>query len=321
MDKKYQVFISSTYMDLKEIRAFTYMSILEMGHIPVGLDTFDVQKDYTTEKYTAKYIDTCEFVILIIGERYGSISQTEKSYVEEEYIYSISQSKPILCFLKSNYKKIDDDKYQMFVKKILSNQLVVLWDDINDFKNKFVQSILKFLVSFSPSTYWIKTSKVVDGEKQDYLKGLETLLGSKANDKNSDILGLMLHNLREIEEFYSLTKSQAKRAFYLSVGMCISGFLLFTFASVLSLLWKENLFALLTALGGVVVEVIAGTSLFVYKRSLEQLNFYYSSLHDNERFLSLINISEKTVCKDDLYTKIVESELERFKLHDGKNME
>ena len=82
MDRKYQVFISSTYMDLKEIRAFTYMSILEMGHIPVGLDIFNVQKNYTTEKYTAKYIDTCEFVVMIIGERYGSISLTDRSYVE-----------------------------------------------------------------------------------------------------------------------------------------------------------------------------------------------------------------------------------------------
>lgn len=241
MDRKYQVFISSTYMDLKEIRAFTYMSILEMGHIPVGLDIFNVQKNYTTEKYTAKYIDTCEFVVMIIGERYGSISLTDRSYVEEEYVYSLSKSKSVLCFLKSNYNKVDDEKYQKFVKRILNNQLVILWDDIDDFKNKFVQSISKFLASFSPSTYWIKSSKIIGDEKQDYLKGLETLLGSKANEENSDILGLMLHNLREIEEFYSLTKSQAKRAFYLSVGMCIAGFLLFTFASVLSLIWKENL--------------------------------------------------------------------------------
>ncbi len=319
MDRKYQVFISSTYMDLNEVRMFAYMSILELGHIPVSLNMFDVQKDYTMEKYIAKYIDACEFVILIVGERYGSISQTNKSYVEEEYIYSISKSKPVLCFLKSNYEKVEDGKYQNFVMRILSNQVVVLWDDINDFKNKFVQNISRFLVGFSPSTYWIKTSKVIDGEKQNYLKGLETLLGSNTNGENSDILGLMLHNLREIEEFYSLTKGQAKRAFYLSVGMCISGFLLFAFASVLSFLWKENLFALLTALGGVVVEVIAGTSLLVYKRSLEQLNFYYSSLHDNERFLSLIKISEKTDCKDVLYTKIVESELERFKFYDDKS--
>ena len=241
MDKKFQVFISSTYTDLKEIRAFTYMSILELGHIPVGLDIIGVQKDYTTEKYIAKYIDACEFVILIIGERYGSISKEDKSYVEEEYIYSISKNKPILCFLKSDYKKVEDDKYQKFVKKVMNGRVVFLWDDINDFKSVFARSMSQFLLSFSPSTYWIKTSKVIDGEKQNYLKGLETLLGSNANDENSDILGLMLHNLQEIEEFYSLTKSQAKRAFYLSVGMCISGFLLFAFASVLSLVWKENL--------------------------------------------------------------------------------
>lgn len=255
---------------------------------------------------------------MIVGERYGRITKTDKSYVEEEYIYSLSKNKPVLCFIKSNYKQVDNEIYQQFIKQILDNQRVILWDDKNDFKNKFVQSISKFLVSFNPSTYWIKTSKVIEGEKQNSLKGLETLLGSSANDENSDILGLMLHNLREIEEFYSLTKEQAKRAFCLSVGMCISGFLLFAFSSVLSLLWKENLFALLTALGGVVVEVVAGTSLFVYKRSLEQLSFYYSSLHDNERFLSLIKISEKTACKDVLYTKIVESELEKLKLHDDK---
>ena len=32
MDKKYQMFISSTFMDLKEIRATAFMTILEMGH-------------------------------------------------------------------------------------------------------------------------------------------------------------------------------------------------------------------------------------------------------------------------------------------------
>lgn len=94
--------------------------------------------------------------------------------------------------------------------------------------------------------------------------------------------------------------------------MCIAGFVLFAGASVPSLVWKENLFALLTALGGGVVKIIAGTSLLVYRKSLEQQN-YYSSLHNNERFLPLINISNKTGCKDELLTKIVSSELERIK--------
>lgn len=129
----------------------------------------------------------------------------------------------------------------------------------------------------------------------------------------------MLYNLKEIREFYTLAKNQAKKSFNLAVGMCIAGFMLFAASSACVLIWKESLFALLSALGGVVVEIIAGTSLFVYKRSLLQLNYYYTSLHDNERFLSLINIASKE--KEEhlngmLIYHIVTSELERLQLQD-----
>ncbi|HDZ8843871.1 TPA: DUF4062 domain-containing protein [Aeromonas dhakensis] len=40
MDKKYQVFISSTYEDLKDEREQVIKSVLEMGHIPVGMEMF-----------------------------------------------------------------------------------------------------------------------------------------------------------------------------------------------------------------------------------------------------------------------------------------
>lgn len=316
MDKKYQIFISSTYIDLKEIRSIAITTILEMGHIPVGLDLFQVGDDFSTEKYVSKYIDPSQIIIFIIGDRYGSISKSGKSFVEEEYLYAISKNKKILFFVNSQYRKVDDPNYQKFVKGILENNLVVLWDDKNDFKIKLISNLSQILTNYPPTTYWAKTSSAVDINKDDYLSNLQTLLGSNVDEENSDILGLMLHNLKEIGEFYVLTKEQAKKSFHLSVGMCIAGFILFAGASVLSLVWKENLFALLTALGGVVVEVIAGTSLLVYKKSLEQLNYYYSSLHNNERFLSLINISNKTNCKDELLTKIVVSELERLKQPD-----
>lgn len=316
MDKKYQIFISSTYMDLREIRSIAYSTILEMGHIPVGLDIFQVSDDYSTEKYVSKYIDSSQIIIIIIGDRYGSISKSGKSFVEEEYLYSVSKNKKVLFFINSHHRKVDDPNYQKFVNSILEKNLVVFWDNKDDFKIKLMSNISQVLTNYPPSTYWAKTSSAVNINGDDYLGNLRTLLGSNIDEENVDILGLMLHNLKEIGEFYVLTKEQAKKSFHLSVGMCVAGFVLFAGASVLSLVWKENLFALLTALGGVVVEVIAGTSLLVYRKSLEQLNYYYSSLHNNERFLSLINISSKTNCKDELLTKIVDSELERLKQPD-----
>lgn len=310
MEKKYQIFISSTYMDLKEIRSIAFTTILEMGHIPVGLDIF---KTPTTEKYVSKYIDASQLIVVIIGNRYGSIAESGKSYVEEESMYALSKNKKVLFFVNSQHRKVDDPNYQRFIQNILHNNLVTFWDDEIDFRVKLVSNVLQTLTNFPPNTYWIKSSSDLD-TSDNYLSNLKTLLSSNVDEENVDILGLMLHNLKEMGEFYVLTKEQAKNSFYLSVGMCIAGFGLFAGASILSLVWKENLFALLTALGGVVVEVIAGTSLYIHKKSLEQLNYYYSSLHNNERFLSLINISSKTKLKDELFSKIVESELDRFKI-------
>ena len=40
MNKKYQIFVSSTYEDLKEERDLVIEAILEMGHFPVGMEMF-----------------------------------------------------------------------------------------------------------------------------------------------------------------------------------------------------------------------------------------------------------------------------------------
>jgi hypothetical protein len=37
---KYQIFVSSTYEDLKEARDTVIKAVLEMGHIPVGMEMF-----------------------------------------------------------------------------------------------------------------------------------------------------------------------------------------------------------------------------------------------------------------------------------------
>jgi hypothetical protein len=37
---KYQVFVSSTYGDLRDEREQVIKAILEMGHIPVGMEMF-----------------------------------------------------------------------------------------------------------------------------------------------------------------------------------------------------------------------------------------------------------------------------------------
>jgi hypothetical protein len=41
MNLKYQIFVSSTYEDLKDERAEVIKACLNMGHIPVGMEMFN----------------------------------------------------------------------------------------------------------------------------------------------------------------------------------------------------------------------------------------------------------------------------------------
>jgi len=43
LNKKYQIFISSTYEDMKEERDNAVQAILEMKHIPAGMESFSGQ--------------------------------------------------------------------------------------------------------------------------------------------------------------------------------------------------------------------------------------------------------------------------------------
>jgi Domain of unknown function (DUF4062) len=44
MNVKYQIFVSSTYEDLKAERAEVIKACLNMGHIPVGMEMFNDSK-------------------------------------------------------------------------------------------------------------------------------------------------------------------------------------------------------------------------------------------------------------------------------------
>ncbi len=92
LEKKYQFFISSTYEDLKEERNKAIQAILTMNQFPIGMEMFSAADD-DQWKIIKEAIDSSDFYILIIGNRYGSIEETTGiSYTEhirtnlEEYL-------------------------------------------------------------------------------------------------------------------------------------------------------------------------------------------------------------------------------------------
>lgn len=136
----------------------------------------------------------------------------------------------------------------------------------------------------------------------------------KEEKKEIDALGRMMINLEDIKEFYTWSQKQAKASFVLAVSMCISGFALMIAAIILPIAFKLSFqMSIIPAVGGIITELIAGTALVVYRNSLSQLNHYHKALHEDERFLSSVNLLGRfsTVeAQDDMLREIIRSEIQ-----------
>ena len=99
MDKKYQVFISSTYKDLIEARAKVRDAILSMYHFPVGMEVFGAANEEQWQ-IIRETIDSSDYYVLIIAQRYGSVipeglPDAGISYTEKEFRHDTSGRKRI----------------------------------------------------------------------------------------------------------------------------------------------------------------------------------------------------------------------------------
>ena len=332
MQQRCQIYISSSYMDLIEERKIVIESVLHLGQFPMGAEFL---KATNVKQFDAisKCIKESDCVILVVGEKYGSIYPDEGvSYTEAEYNYALTNGIPVLVFIKNIDTNDVSDNLKKFREKLLTNTTVSFWNDEAELDARVSSALAKFLLDYPQDNKFngnnivigngsnVKINTYDDEEDIDsYKENLKNSLGIYTAKENNDILGLMINNLGEIKQFYKLTKSQAENAYKLAKNSSIAGIVLIAVAVLIALIFNNNQIAVATTIGGVIVEVLAGTSLFVYQKTLKQLNYYYASLHNNERFLSIINIVGKTNIKDELYQKIVESELENLKHYEIRN--
>lgn len=135
MEKIFQIFISSTYEDLKEERQIAVQKVLECHCIPAGMELFTAQSKSQWE-IIKKWIDKSDIYLIILGGRYGSIDDTTKlSYTEMEYNYAVEKHKPIISlilsedYLKSrpeniqNSFELTNEKYKAFYAKVKSKNV------------------------------------------------------------------------------------------------------------------------------------------------------------------------------------------------------
>lgn len=154
MEKKYQVFISSTYTDLIEERKRVRDTILSMLHFPVGMEIFGAADEEQWE-IIRDTIDSSDYYVLLVAHRYGSVINDGVdagiSYTEKEYRYAKEKGIPILAFLiddsapvqPANIEKENLEKLEAFKKEVKTGRLVEWWTTPDDLAQKLSISLHK----------------------------------------------------------------------------------------------------------------------------------------------------------------------------------
>lgn len=145
--RKLQVFVSSTYLDLREERQAAVEAILSAGHIPAGMELF-AAGDQSQWQVIKEWIEESDVYMLILGGRYGSIeTESGKSYSQLEYEYALNLGKPLFSVVitpehlehkvkeqgasvpeQANYPKLQE------FKQLVESKMVRFWNDMKDIK-------------------------------------------------------------------------------------------------------------------------------------------------------------------------------------------
>jgi hypothetical protein len=194
--KKYQVFISSTYLDLINERQAAVEAILKAGHIPAGMELFTASNKSQWD-IIKKWIDESDIYMLILGGRYGSIEpESGLSYTELEYNYALEQNKPLFAVVMQDHAlqakiKLDGSavlelenqaKFKDFKTKVTS-YMCSFFEDNKDIKLAVHESIGQ-LQKENQVVGWIRADSVQNPQEYlDQIMGLQQEI-SKLNQEN-----------------------------------------------------------------------------------------------------------------------------------------
>jgi len=192
MEKKYQIFISSTYEDLKEERKKVQDTILSMYQFPIGMEMFSAADEEQWE-IIRETIDSSDYYVLIIGHRYGSVIEEGEyagmSYTQKEFRYALEQKIPVLAFLIDSCVAVTPDKMEQdadkreklkqFIEEVKDGRTVQWWTSKDDLANKVMNSLNKQTYRGKRSG-WIRTQSL----EEDDLKRKIVELDQTVKDLN-----------------------------------------------------------------------------------------------------------------------------------------
>lgn len=181
-EKRYQIFVSSTYFDLQKEREKLLFAILKLNYIPAGMELFPAM-DEEQMSFIMRRIDESDYYALLLGARYGSLDKDGISYTEREYDYAVKQGKKVIALLHKNPDKVergktdkDEDLYNklMAFRERVQNggRLVAFWENTDDLISNFCTSLIQ-TTRLYPAIGWMRGDVSANAETIQKVAALE----------------------------------------------------------------------------------------------------------------------------------------------------
>jgi len=171
VERRYQVFVSSTFEDLRDERASVIEALLELDCIPSGMELFP-SGDNDQWALIRRVINECDYYIVIIAGRYGSVGPDGKSFTRMEYEYAVSRGKPVMAFLRESPDDIPVDKTDQDVtlrasldqfRELARKKLCKYWSSPKDLSG-VVSRGMAYMKQNRPAVGWVRGDVVPNQE-------------------------------------------------------------------------------------------------------------------------------------------------------------
>jgi transcriptional regulator with XRE-family HTH domain len=196
--RSYQVFVSSTFADLRPEREAVQKSLRKAGYFVTGMEDFAASPGTAWDLITS-FIEQSDYYLLVVAARYGSICPGSKlSYTEKEYRYAIERQKPCVAMLHESPgdipNRLSDEGRQ---KKLLANfrkfvadngSTVGYWKDAESLALESLAA-LRNAERRHPAVGWIRAdSTVAEASAQSQMLGRIESLERQTRDGGVDIV-------------------------------------------------------------------------------------------------------------------------------------
>lgn len=171
MQKRYQVFLSSTFRDLEVERLEVMRALLELDCFPCGMEYFPASND-DQWSFIKDLIDQCDYYVVVVAGRYGSVDAEGISFTEQEYRYALEKGIPVLGFVHADPSLIPNGKSELHpeaqkrleqFRALVQTRLCKEWKTAADLGSVVSRSLTQ-LMRRAPRPGWVRADQLASTE-------------------------------------------------------------------------------------------------------------------------------------------------------------